>query len=74
MNFRFGMVVGMDYLPNLRLMLVAPVAGITGIRAAPGNWWAVVLRDMGTDSWNPTERISVNPLNTGITIIEEEAE
>lgn len=73
MTFEFGMVVGMDFVPELRLMLVAPAVGIKGVRAGVGNWLAVVLRDESVTSacpWTPGQLITLSGVNTGITIFD----
>ena len=77
MNFRYGLVIGMDYLPTLRAMLVAPT--VIHLRAGATdreNWNAVVLHDEPHDDdedmgvWEPGQFITVSPMTTGVTLIE----
>lgn len=71
MTFRYGLVIGMDYLPPLRLMLIAP-------SIMSQNWDALVLHDEPHDddedmgAWEPGQIVSVSPLTSGLTIIESD--
>ena len=72
MEFHFGDVIGMDYLPELRLMTVAPTSFRARISAPAhemNDWWAIVVRDTVAEGWLAGTRITVSPLNAGITMI-----
>jgi hypothetical protein len=67
MEFHFGDVIGMDYEPSLRLMLVSGVGQWRmGLSGQVETWGAIVLTDI---AWDDGQLITVSPLNTGVTMI-----
>ena len=68
---KYGDVIGMDHIPQLRMMVIGPNAGRWMGRQP---WDAVILYDLiaGPEwpSWMPGEIKTFDPLDRGITIIE----
>ena len=69
-RWKFGMIVGMDYAPELRLLAVAQYHEPVWARET---WGTVVLTDdpLNPDHWEVGRIITVSPHTTGIVIYEE---
>lgn len=68
MKFEFGMVLTADFLPQTRMMLVAPTKS-----GFAGQWWAVVLCDetLGDlPNWVPGAMVTLSPDNAGLRIVD----
>jgi hypothetical protein len=64
-EFKYGMVVGMDYESGLRLMVVAPNPK-KGLK--PGTWDAIVLAD---HTWPIGLFVTTRPDAAGLIVIED---
>lgn len=64
-EIHFGDIIGMDYIPSLRLMALGPTDLVTERQ----NWWGTVLAD-DQSGWRCGDAITFSPENKGIRIIE----
>ncbi len=71
-EWKFGAVITLKFYDSTATaMLVGPTT--EGPPVAEGsykNWWAIILADHAESGWKGGERVTVNPLNPGITIVE----
>ncbi len=69
-QWKFGVVVSLKFWDSTATaMLIGPTKfGTTPINVI--NWWAIILADHAGSGWKGGERVTVNPLNPGITIVE----
>jgi hypothetical protein len=66
MTFTFGMVIGMDIIPAMRLMLMVLDPGLSG-----NQWRAMILADPDNESgWSVGNWVVVAPEDSGIIVIE----
>lgn len=70
-TFEFGLVVGMDKTPDLRLLVLAPAADEGGRRWYRETWRALVLADLdGPDAygWEVGTVVTLSPAASGLVV------